>query len=358
MPGTLANLYREAYEGLNYRLRTLGGGRWANRCRPTSIVFLLTERCNARCLHCDIWKNKGGEDSPTAEQWKSVVRDLRQWLGPVQVTFSGGEALLKPFTSDLVTYGSSLGLFMEVLTHGYWIDQKRIEQLALARPWRITMSLDGIGATHNKVRGREDFFEKSNTSLETLRRIRSEQRMPYAIRLKTVIMQHNLDDICDMAQFAADRGFEIFYQPIEQNYNTAEDPRWFEHSENWPKDTQRVVAVVQRLIELKRQGLPITNSYEQLETMIPYFQDPDRSRISVQLHEAHERRAICAALTTLQFQSNGDVTVCTGLKPVGNVKNTGIREIWESRPRVWEEGCCLEWRCSPAEKDALAVSGS
>jgi hypothetical protein len=66
-------VYKRLYEGLNYRLRAVAGGRWASQCNPTSIVLLLTELCNARCLHCDIWKNRGKEDSPDFEQWKQVM---------------------------------------------------------------------------------------------------------------------------------------------------------------------------------------------------------------------------------------------------------------------------------------------
>jgi MoaA/NifB/PqqE/SkfB family radical SAM enzyme len=95
-------------------------------------------------VHCDIWKNREKEDSPTVEQWKKVLLDLRKWLGPVQVTFAGGEALLKPFTPEIVAYGTSIGLFIELLTHGYWEEQAKIEKVALNNPYRFTISLDGI----------------------------------------------------------------------------------------------------------------------------------------------------------------------------------------------------------------------
>ena len=99
----LAVAHSRVYNGINYRLRTFNKGRWRGYCRPTSIALLLTERCNARCVHCDIWKNRGQEDRPTVEQWKTVLRDLRYWLGPVQVVLTGGEALLVPFATDLVS---------------------------------------------------------------------------------------------------------------------------------------------------------------------------------------------------------------------------------------------------------------
>src|SRR6185369_7668973 len=91
------------YEGVNYRLRTSLGGRLADRCRPVSIIILLTENCNAKCVHCDIWKNRYKEDT-TKEQWQTVFTDLRRWLGRVHVVISGGEALIKPFTTDLVKH--------------------------------------------------------------------------------------------------------------------------------------------------------------------------------------------------------------------------------------------------------------
>jgi pyrroloquinoline quinone biosynthesis protein E len=115
---TARHIYRRGYEAVNYRLRSFAKGRFADRCRPTGIMFLLTELCTAKCVHCDIWKNRGQEDSPTVDQWKKVLKDLRQWLGPVQVVFTGGEALMKSFTVELAEHASRLGLFLEVLTHG------------------------------------------------------------------------------------------------------------------------------------------------------------------------------------------------------------------------------------------------
>jgi MoaA/NifB/PqqE/SkfB family radical SAM enzyme len=349
------SLYRRAYMGLNYRLRTFAGGRLAANCRPTDIGFMMTNLCNAKCVHCDIWKNKGRDDTPTPDQYKTVLSELRSWLGPVHVFFSGGEALLRPYTTELAAHASAVGLYAEVLTHGYWPDQKPIEKLAMANPGRITVSLDGIGETHTIIRGRENFFEKTTRSLDTLKRIRSEKGLRFDIRLKTVIMEQNLHDVHNVAEYAAANGMEVFYQAVEQNYNTEEDPRWFEHSDNWPKNPSRAVAAVERLIALKRNGLPIRNSYPQLETMIPYFLNPDTIRVSVQQHTAHLKYPVCAALTNIQIQPNGDVLACYGMPPIGNIRSASIREIWRNRPQFWKGGCCLERRLSPAEAETRGL---
>jgi MoaA/NifB/PqqE/SkfB family radical SAM enzyme len=355
MSSKLGEFRAHAHAAVNYRLRSFAGGRLASYCRPTSLAILLTERCNARCLHCDIWKNRGKEESPSLEQWKTVVSDLRRWLGPTYVVFTGGEALLMPFASEVVDYACTQGLLVEHLTHGYWLDQTRIQQMARAKPWRITISCDGIGATHDKIRGREHFFDTVYTTIQTLLRIRKENRLGYVIRLKTVIMEHNLDDVCNVARFAQEHGLEVFYQPIEQNYNTPEDPAWFQHSDNWPKDRDRAIAVVRELLDLKRQGLPIANTEHQLEVMIPYFSEPESMMVITQHHGAHDK-PLCSAMTTLQIQSNGDVKTCWCMESVGNIKHSPIRQIWESRPHWWESGCCHERRMSTAEKSALGLS--
>lgn len=344
MTTLLSSTYRRAYEGINYRLRSFAGGRWASFCRPTSIALLMTERCNARCIHCDIWKNRGAEPRLEMLEWHVLLADLHSWLGPVQVVFTGGEALLNPDTLELVAYASSTGLFVEVLSHGFWEDQNKIEQLALARPSRVTVSFDGLGETHNLIRGRVGFAEKTERTIQTLMRMRKEHELDLIIRLKTVIMQQNLEEVCDVAYFAAEQGLEVFYQPIEQNYNTPEDLQWFEHSETWPKNPSQAVAVVRQLCELKNQGLPIANSQEQLNVMIPYFLNPASSRVVVQSHAAHEPKPFCSALTMLQIQANGDVTVCSARKPIGNVRSGPIRTIWITRPHWWDQGCCLERR--------------
>ena len=344
MTTLLSNTYRRAYEGINYRLRSFAGGRWASFCRPTSIALLMTERCNARCIHCDIWKNRGAEPRLEMLEWRVLLADLHSWLGPVQVVFTGGEALLNPDTLELVAYASSIGLFVEVLSHGFWEDQSKIEKLALARPSRVTVSFDGRAETHSQIRGRVGFAEKTERTIQTLMRMRKEHDLDMTIRLKTVIMQQNLEQVCEVARFAAEQGLEVFYQPIEQNYNTPEDSQWFEHSETWPKNPSQAVAVVRQLCELKNQGLPIANSVEQLNVMIPYFLDPASSRVAVQSHAAHEPKPFCSALTMLQIQANGDVTVCSARKAIGNVRSGPIRTMWITRPHWWDEGCCLEHR--------------
>jgi len=238
---------------------------------------------------------------------------------------------MKPFAIDMIAHAHKIGLCLEILTNGYWEDQEKIRRVAEARPWRVTISVDGIGDTHTVIRGRPKFWERTLRTIETLRDLRKEQHPGYAIRLKTVIMEQNLDAVEGVVDFARQQGLEIFLQPIEQNYNAPEDLHWYETSPNWPRDPEKAVRVVERVRQMKRQGFPVMNSDAQLAVMEPYFRQPEASRVAVQSHQAHEAVPLCAALIGLQVQANGDVRMCHSMPPVGNIKERPIREIWESR---------------------------
>ncbi|HME36775.1 MAG TPA: radical SAM protein [Candidatus Sulfotelmatobacter sp.] len=343
---------------VSYRLRAIRNGRYAKYCRPASIVLMLTDLCNARCTHCDIWKNKDGKEVPSLDEWNRLLTDLRQWLGPAQVTLSGGEALLRRDAHAILAHGSQVGLFMELLSHGYWRDQKRIEQVARANPWRVTVSVDGIGETHNLVRGKADFWDRTSDSLDTLLRLRRDEKLRYDIQLKTVLMRQNLEAAADVAHYAADKGVGVVYQAIAQNYNTEEDPLWYETSPNWPRDTDKAMQAVDQLLKLKERGLPIRNRQSQLEAMKSYFRDPDGLRVAILSHTSHEARAQCPGMTNLQIQANGDVLTCSRVAPCGNFRQTPIRELWAARPQYWLTGCCRERSpdCAEAEMSPLKIA--
>ena len=159
-----------------------------------------------------------------------------------------------------------------------------------------------------------------------------------------MIMEHNLHDVAAMARYAQTHGLEVFYQPIEQNYNTPEDPTWFEHSDNWPKDRERAVAAVQELIELKRQGLPIANSEHQLEVMIPYFRDPRSLLILTQSHRPttspsarHSRR--CRSSPTATSGRAGAWTRSATSRRRPSARSGKVVRTGGNRDVAWDGGC-------------------
>lgn len=96
------------------------------------LLFLeLTATCNERCAHCyaeSSPQRREALDEPTA---RAVLRDAAA-LGFQTVQFTGGEALLCPFLSELCAYAFALGLDVEVYTNGTLLSAERYEGLRRA----------------------------------------------------------------------------------------------------------------------------------------------------------------------------------------------------------------------------------
>lgn len=125
---------------------------------PKSAFISVTMLCNSRCIHCDIWKNKGMDFLPV-----SVYQKLPSSLEMVDIT--GGEPFLRNDIPDIVRTVRAACPKARILitTNGFLPQkiQKYIGAIVEADPKiAIRLSLDGWGKTHEKVRGIPHAFDK------------------------------------------------------------------------------------------------------------------------------------------------------------------------------------------------------
>ena len=50
---------------------------------PDRVSICVTNRCNSRCLMCDLWKsNEREQDEISSERWIDIIEELHEWIGP------------------------------------------------------------------------------------------------------------------------------------------------------------------------------------------------------------------------------------------------------------------------------------
>ncbi len=131
-----------------------------NTPRPV-VVWALTKACNLRCVHCYASANpNAAPDELTHDEGRALLEDLARFGVPA-VLFSGGEPLVRPDALELLAYAKSLGLNATLSTNGTLIDHHMADQLAALGLRYIGISLDGMQATHDKLRGQAGAFDKS-----------------------------------------------------------------------------------------------------------------------------------------------------------------------------------------------------
>lgn len=125
---------------------------------PTSAFVAVTLLCNSRCIHCDIWKNRGLDFLPI-----SVYKKLPSTLTMVDIT--GGEPFLRNDIPDIVRiiHNTCPRARILITTNGFLpakIKTQAKKIVTIDPEIAFRLSLDGWGETHEKVRGIPRAFER------------------------------------------------------------------------------------------------------------------------------------------------------------------------------------------------------
>ncbi len=308
--------------------------------KPTFICAKMTMRCNSRCAHCNIWNMEFNERELTTEQWLKALDELHEWLGDFRMYFTGGEALLRSDTPDILEYAVRLGIRVELLSNGLIFDESLARRIISTGIDQITISLDGMTPeVHDRFRGDPGYHDRTIAAILMLNRFRREAGSSMKILLKTVISANNLHELEAIGRWAHEQDADLLFQPIEQNYGESPDPVWYKNSPLWITDIPKVREVFASLRRLRDAGAAILNSDADFDRYCRYFEQPELLMNTIQGHHTTDSAYCPSAVGSFVMSSNGDVRMCFGMEPIGNVAEQTPRELWRSRPRCWIKPC-------------------
>ncbi len=134
------------------------------------VVWNITRRCNLNCLHCyaDACPPQIDCSEVSTATAKAVIDDLAGFKIPV-LLFSGGEPLLRSDLPELAAHAKRLGLRVVVSSNGTLVDKPAAMALKQAGVSYLGISLDGLAATHNRLRQSNDAFERALGGLAAAR---------------------------------------------------------------------------------------------------------------------------------------------------------------------------------------------
>jgi heme d1 biosynthesis radical SAM protein NirJ len=169
------------------------------------VIWNLIRRCNLTCKHCySISADTNFPGELTTEQVYTVMDDLRGFKVPVLI-LSGGEPLLRPDIYDIAKRAKAKGFYVGLSSNGTLIDEGNIERIAECDFNYVGVSLDGLGATHDKFRRLDGAFEKS------LHGIRLCRDLGLKIGVRFTMTQDNAHDLPGLLKLVEDEGIDRFY---------------------------------------------------------------------------------------------------------------------------------------------------
>lgn len=167
------------------------------------IVYLeLTRACNLKCIHC---LNNSGikqKDELTKEDLLKLIKNFSSH-GVQEIRFTGGEPLLFNGIYDLIKFATEEGICTSLGTNGTLITKEVAKKLKESGLKKVVVSIDGNKKTHDKIRGKKN-YQKAMNGLKYL------QKNGINVRVNSVIMKSNMDDVIKLAKKMSRKKITIF----------------------------------------------------------------------------------------------------------------------------------------------------
>jgi MoaA/NifB/PqqE/SkfB family radical SAM enzyme len=321
--------------------------RRARPDRPRLLTFVVTFRCNARCVMCDSWR-KDGEGELTLAEIERIYQQLPR-LHAVRLT--GGEPFVRKDFEEIAALTQSMlrPAFVHVTTNGFLTDRivSFCERRPRTVPLQLLVSIDGVGAKHDEVRGRRGAWDRAMATVRALAPRQRELGLRLAVN-QTIVDAESARDyepLRDLLRPLGVRNQVVVAYEASATYSLDRErelrPRspgaFSTFGDLGRDDLERLFAEVERDLD----GYPLPERVAKR-----YYLDGIRSRL---LDNEASPNPRCVALGAhLRLFPNGDVPTCQfNTKRVGNLAAQPFEEVWSGETiraqRSWVRSCPGCW---------------
>jgi radical SAM protein with 4Fe4S-binding SPASM domain len=140
------------------------------RANPTvfSFQFYVTERCNESCVHCYVDRRPHGRPLPLER--RLALMDELGALGTLDVTFTGGEALLSKDLAALIERATRNDLVVGLLSNLTLLTDEIVDALRKPNVDLVQTSVYSMDAgIHDAITRRQGSLMQTRSALERLR---------------------------------------------------------------------------------------------------------------------------------------------------------------------------------------------
>jgi heme d1 biosynthesis radical SAM protein NirJ len=169
------------------------------------VIWNLVRRCNLNCKHC--YSISADTDFPgelSTDQVYTVMDDLKAFNVPVLI-LSGGEPLLRPDIFEISKRAKAEGFYVALSTNGTLIDEATADRIAGIGYDYLGISLDGIGAVHDRFRRQEGAFDAS------MRGIRLCHDRGIKVGVRYTMTEGNIESLNGILDLVENENIDKFY---------------------------------------------------------------------------------------------------------------------------------------------------
>ncbi len=285
--------------------------------RPIYAVWEITLRCDLACRHCGSRAGRSRPDELDTAEALDLVRQMAE-LGVKEVTLIGGEAYLREDWVEIVRAVRRHGMQCTMTTGGRGLGAERARAGAEAGLMSASVSVDGLRATHDALRGVEGSYDSAMAALGHL----AAAGVP--VSANTQIGRASLREIPELFERLVEKGIHSWQiQLTVAMGRAADEPQLL-------LEPYQMIEVMPMIARLKRRadaaGVRLWPGNN-----VGYF-GPYESLLRGTLPRGH-MSSCGAGRSTLGIEANGDIKGCPSLPTAdyvgGNIREHSLRDIWE-----------------------------
>jgi MoaA/NifB/PqqE/SkfB family radical SAM enzyme len=307
------------------------------RPKPGMVTVNLTDRCNQRCIYCEIGQDRAPGIFP------ALTRDDLTWIIDQmaihkirKISLCGGEPFLFDGLIDVVAHAGKKHIRTSVTTNGMTVHSLDETSLAVLKQCKteINLSIDSFKDTvQTFTRGTPWALANALKSLERLK----EKGIP--VTVLTVISRFNFHDLAEFTCSACERGIaQVLFQPVIY-YSNYPDRAPLAGKSNLNVDPGELDLLMDELkkILMFEKDNPIKTNVYRLIPWIRCYLETAAGRNGKWFFKEVLQKFYCRELyAIIDISYSGGIQPC-GLKPatvsiMGN-RQPGLLELWSQATR-------------------------
>lgn len=292
-------------------------------------VFLeLTRKCNLKCLHCGSGCPSGHiEKMLTKDEIIPVINNIVAHTDPSHTMFciTGGEPLLNPEWEAICSHISSKGFLWGMTSNGVMINSDMVDRLYKAGMSTISISIDGLQPTHERIRCVEGCYQKAIDAIHYL--VASKKFL--CVQATTVVNPWNINELDEIFDILRDLNVDSWRLTETEPIGEAKNSKEFEL-------TPEQYIYLFEYIKSKRTNAPFEVTYGCSHFLPLEFDDSIR-----------DSHFLCGAGTLIaSVTCEGDIVACLDinereLTKQGSIQKDEFWQVWKNRFEIFRQ--CKEY---------------
>ena len=280
-------------------------------------LFLeLTLRCNEHCFHCGSNCMPQSGEELSVDEYRRILEEVKEDfdLRRLYLCITGGEPLLRPEFFDILGYAHELGYRWGMTTNATLITREVARRLAGSGMLTVSVSIDGLRETHDRLRGLPGGYDAAMRGIQNL----IDEKAFQNVQVTTVVTHKNIGELDELFRIFNDMDIDSW-----RVINMEPMGRAKEHPELilTPDDYRTMFEFIRNK---RMQGEPVSYGCS-------HYLGMEYER------EVRDWYYLCTAgLYTASICANGDIIACLDIERrpefiQGNVLRDRFSEVWNNK---------------------------